>query len=257
MNRTIPLRHLPIRIACSVRAGVFLAAALGVTGSAAAQIKPRVLPPPPPPRRSAPPPSKPAPASAPPAAPAPAAQPGNRPANSVLASPVRTETGPLVNPGHPAQMQMHIAEWMEAHRNLPLAQQHQALEAEPGFQGYKPQEQAQMHKRLTQLNRMDPQKRNQTLKFTETMEHLAPPQRQQVRNVLGELGSLPEDRQHAVNRAYLQLRDLPEPERQAYINSAQFRGQFNDQERATVGNMVTAAPLLRMFQDQPAGPPKD
>jgi Protein of unknown function (DUF3106) len=159
-----------------------------------------------------------------------------------------------VSLGHPTQTQQHLAGWMEAHKNLPLDKQQQALENEPGFKQQAPEEQQRLHQQLNQLNKMPQEKLNQRIQFTEAMERLAPAQRQQVRNVLGQLGSLPEDRQHAVKRAYLQLRDLPEGQRQAYMNSPQFRGQFNPQEQAVVGNMVNSAPLLRSFEAPPAVP---
>jgi len=243
MSRYTLFRNLPTRIACRVRAGVFVAVAVGLSGAGPGVLaqRPRVAPPP---KRNL---------SRPNAQPQQQTRPMERPAQPP-ANPAGAGSAPrLVDPGHPAQMQMHLGAWMEAHRNLPLEQQHAALDAEPGFRNLRPEEQAQLHQRLNQLNRMPPEKLNQTLRYTEIMEHFSPPQRQQVKNVLGQLGSLPEDRQRAVTRAYRQLRDLPEDQRQAYMNSPQFRAQFNDQERATVGNMVNAGPLLRAFDP----PPKD
>ncbi len=249
MSRNTLARTFPTRIAYRVRAGVFLAL-VGMATVAWAQ-KGRVLPPPP--RRNNAQQSKPAPAQQ-----APVERPPMNPANTMQASPgPRPATAPLVAPGHPLQMAGHLGTWMEAHRNLTLEQQHTALDAEPGFRTLQPAEQAALHQQLTRLNRMPPEQQQQRMRYTEEMETLAPPQRQQVRNVLGQLGSLPEDRQIAVKRAYKQLRDLPEGQRQAYMNSPQFRAQFNEQERMTVGNMVNSAPLLRRFESPPPTPHED
>lgn len=253
MSRNIQVRNLPTRIARRVRAGVFLAA-LGLAAGAEGQ-KPRVVPPPP--KRTNAQPARQAPAQAP--APQPTRAPVERPATTTIPTTIPTTPSagggtPLVSLGHPAQTQQHLAGWMQAHRNLPLVQQQQALENEPGFRQQAPAEQERLRQQLTQLNRMPPEKLNQRTQFIEQMERLAPAQRQQVRNVLGQLGSLPEDRQHAVKRAYLQLRDLPEGQRLAYMNSPQFRLQFNPQEQSTVVNLVNSAPLLRSFEAPPSVP---
>jgi hypothetical protein len=271
MSRYTLFRNLPTRIACRVRAGVFVAVALGLTGSGAiAQGKPRAMQQP---KRSFSRPNvQPAPQQRPSQVPPQQQRPAEHPAQSTpqqqqtrsMERPVQPATNPagagpaLVSPGHPAQMQMHLGGWMDAHRNLSVEQQHAALDAEPGFRDLNPDEQARLHQQLTQLNHLPPEKRAQRIQYLEQMEKLTPPQRQEVNRVMGQVGSLPEDRQRAVVRAYRQLRDLPEPQRQAYMNSTQFRSQFSDQERTTVGNMVNAAPLLRSFEQQPAaGPPKD
>jgi Protein of unknown function (DUF3106) len=263
MSRYTLFRNLPTRIACRVRAGVFVAAVVGLTGAGAmAQGKPRAMQQP---KRSFSRPNvQPVPQQRPPQAqqqrPAQApAQQQTRP----MERPSQPATNPagagsaLVSPGHPRQMQLHLGAWMDAHRSLPLAQQHAALDAEPGFHELNPEEQSRLHQQLTSLNRLPPDKQQQRIQYAEAMEKLSPPQQQQVNKVLGQIGSLPEDRQRAVTRAYRQLRDLPEGQQQAYMNSPQFRSQFNDQERATVGNMVNAAPLLRSFDPPAPGPPKD
>ncbi len=159
----------------------------------------------------------------------------------------------LIVPNRPNQSQQHLAGWMEAHRNLPLAQQQRALENEPGFRSYSPQEQQRMRDRLTQLNAMPPQQRQKVIERTEAMERLAPPQRQQVRNAMAQLGNLPEDRRHVVSRTFYQLRDLPPQQRQAYMNSPQFRGQFSDQERGAISGLLEITPLYPPLQG-PAQP---
>jgi hypothetical protein len=271
MSRYTLFRNLPTRLACRVRVGVFVVVALGFGGVGVAQGKPRGMQQPK--RGFSHPIAQPAPQQRPPQAPPQQQRPAEHPAQSTpqqaqqarpLERPAQPGTNPaaegsLVSPGHPRQMQLHLGPWMDAHRNLSEEQQHSALDAEPGFRDLNPNEQARLHQQLAQLNRMPPEQRARTIQRAELMEKLTPQQQQQVTRVMGQLGSLPEDRQRAVTRAYRQLRDLPEGQREAYMNSPQFRGQFNDQERATVGNMVNSAPLLRPFEQSPpaAGPPKD
>jgi hypothetical protein len=55
---------------------------------------------------------------------------------------------------------------------------------------------------------------------------------------------LPEDRRRLVARAFRDLREMPEPQRQAILNSDRFRGQFSDQERNTISNLLVVEPYL-------------
>ncbi len=141
-----------------------------------------------------------------------------------------------------ANPQQHLGQWMSSHSSQPLDQQQRALEQEPGFHQLRPEVQQHMRDRLTQLNRMTPERRQLAIQRTEAMERLVPQQRIQVRSALGQLGTLPPERQRAVVRAFGTVRDMPETQRQMYLNSPQFRGQFNDQERDTLNNLVRVTP---------------
>jgi len=160
---------------------------------------------------------------------------------------------PPVNAPHPAQgakqigpkpNQEHLAQWMDRHSSLPLADQQRALESEPGFRDLPPQTQQRMRDRLTQLNSMTPEQRQRILEHTEQMEHLTPPQRQQVRGALEQYRGLPEDRRRMVARAFRDLREMPQPQRQEILNSDRFRGQFSDQERNTLSDLLAVEPYL-------------
>lgn len=150
-----------------------------------------------------------------------------------------------------AQNQIHIGPWMEAHRTLPLAQQQRALESEPGFRALKPQEQQQLHNRLTQLNSMPPAEREKLIERAEMMERLAPVQRQQVRAAMAQLGGIPEERRHLVSRQFFQIRDMQQSQREAYVNSPEYRSQFNEQERSAITGLLNVAPIYPPLQAQP------
>ena len=151
--------------------------------------------------------------------------------------------GGLNTPSRP-EAQQHLNEWMDTHRNLSPEQQHGALEAEPGFRQLRPEEQQRMHNQLSRLNSMSPEQRQRTIARTEWMERLAPQQRQEVRSAMAQLGSLPQDRSYAVGRAFRAVEAMPPGERQAYLNSPQFRDQFSDQERGTLHHLLNVSPLL-------------
>jgi hypothetical protein len=132
---------------------------------------------------------------------------------------------------------------MDRHSNLSLPEQQRALENEPGFRDLPPPTQQRMRDRLTQLNNMSPEQRQRILDRTEAMERLTLPQRQQVRGAMQQLGGLPEDRR-LVARAFRDLREMPQPQRQAILDSDRFRGQFSDQERSTLSNLLAVEPYL-------------
>lgn len=140
--------------------------------------------------------------------------------------------------------QEHLGQWMDRHSNMPLADQQRALEKEPGFRDLPPETQQRMRDRLTQLNNMSPEQRRRMLERTEIMEHLTPEQRQQFRSSVQQLGAFPEDRRRMVARAFHDLREMPQPQRQAILSSDRFRGQFSDQERSTLSNLLSVEPYI-------------
>jgi hypothetical protein len=153
-------------------------------------------------------------------------------------------SAPGVKQGGAKANQEHLAQWMDRHSNLPLAEQQKALENEPGFRDLPPQTQQAMRNRLTQLNNMTPEQRRRILEHTEEMEHLTPPQRQQLRGALEQYRGLPEDRRRLVARAFRDLREMPPQQRQALMSSNRFRTQFSDQERNTLSGLLAVEPYL-------------
>lgn len=134
----------------------------------------------------------------------------------------------------------HLAEWMNQHGGLSLAQQQQALQREPGFRSLPAQTQQRELDRLAQLNAMSPQQRDRLIRNNEHLETLSPDQRGQVRGAMQQLGALPPDQRRMVARNFRELRDLP-PEQRA---SAMSRMPLNEAQRATLGNLLRVEPLL-------------
>jgi hypothetical protein len=144
----------------------------------------------------------------------------------------------------PKPNQEHLEEWMDRHRNLPLAQQQAALQNEPGFRELPQQTQQRMLNNLAKLNNMPEEQRRRLLEHNEVMEHLTPPQRQQVRGAMQEFNALPPDRRRLVARAFRDLREMPEPQRQAILGSDRLHGEFSDYERSTLSNLLAVEPYL-------------
>ncbi len=174
-----------------------------------------------------------------------------------VAQPPSKAIPPRTPSTHPqkAPQPQHLAEWMDSHRNLSPAAQQQALEREPGFHSMKPEVQQRMRDRLTELNNMPPAQRERVLAHTQAMERLTMPQRQQVRGAMQQLGALPIDRRRVVARTFRDMRDMPAGQRQAYMNSEWYRGQFNDTERNTLSSLMAVEPFLPLVPPAHAAPP--
>lgn len=161
-------------------------------------------------------------------------QPAPRP--HAYAPPPRS--GPALRPGP------HLPEWMARHSNLSLPEQQHALENEPGFRDLPPQTQLRLHNQLALLNGMPPEQRRRWLAHNEALEHLTPQQRQQFNGSLAQLGALPPNRRLLVARAFHDLREMPLAQRQAMLSSDRMRGEFTDQERGTLTNLLAVEPYI-------------
>jgi hypothetical protein len=138
----------------------------------------------------------------------------------------------------------HLNQWMQQHHNMSPQDQERALRKEPGFNQLPQQTQQRMMQRLDRLNSMPPEQRERVLQRGEVMERMSPQQRMQVRGAMGQLSSLPDDRRRAVARSWRELRGLPAAQQNQILNSPQYRQQFSDEERGTLGNLLSVSPLL-------------
>ena len=155
----------------------------------------------------------------------------------------------------PRRNREHLAQWMQQHSNLSLADQQRALGNEPGFRGLPPQTQQQMRNRLVQLNNMPPERRRRLLERIEDMERLTLPQRQQVRGAMHQLGELPPDRRRMVAQAFRNLRYMPPSQQQALLHSENFRGRFSPQEQSALSHLLAVGPLLPIDHPSPGPAP--
>lgn len=138
----------------------------------------------------------------------------------------------------------HLGQWMQQHSNLSPQQQQHALEREPGFSQLPQATQQRMVERLNRLNSMPEPQRERVLQRGEALERLNPQQRVQVRSAMGQLGALPEDRRRAVARTFRELRTMTPEQQNQLLGSPEYRQQFSDEERGTLGNLLSVSPLL-------------
>jgi Protein of unknown function (DUF3106) len=134
--------------------------------------------------------------------------------------------------GHPPQNQPgHAGNWLRHYKDLPPAQQRQALENDPQFRRLPPQQQYRLQNRLQHFSSLPPQQQERVLNRMETWEHLTSEQKDRARQLFQRFKQLPPDRRQAVNRAIRGMRDLTPDQRDQLINSPQYRDSFSLQER--------------------------
>ena len=148
------------------------------------------------------------------------------------------------NAGPNATRGEHLQQWMQQHGNLNMQQQQQALQHESGFQQLPPEQQQRMLNRLDRLNSMSPEQRTRVLQRSEQIERLNPQQRNQIRSAMGQLGTLPPDRRVLVARSFRELRSLPPQQQNQLLNSPEYHQQFSDEERGTLGHLLSVSPIL-------------
>jgi hypothetical protein len=136
----------------------------------------------------------------------------------------------------------HLPQWFRQHQNLSFPAQEHALHNEPGFNRLPPATQERLLNRLRQLNTMPPLQRERTLQRMEAMERLSPAQRQEVRNAMQQVTEMAPDRQRMMHKAFRDLSQMPYQQRWAILNSQQFRVQFSDWERQTLGTILSVQP---------------
>ncbi len=165
------------------------------------------------------------------------------PANGAPAPNAAQNNGNQARPAPPPK-QEHLQEWINAHQNLTVDQRVQALQQEPGFNQLPQATQQRMVQRLRELSAMSPEQQQTRTSSIEAMERLSPQQRQQMRGALLAISNMPEDRQRLVRKAFRDLREVPVEQRQAILNSENFRTQFSPYERSVLGNLLAVEPYL-------------
>jgi hypothetical protein len=141
------------------------------------------------------------------------------------------------------QRQGHLADWMQNHSNMSLAEQQRAMQNEPGFRELDRQTQQRELNRLGQLYALSPQQRARRLDRLEAFENLNPAQRQQYDAAARQLGVLPRPRQNMIAHAMIDMRDMPPQQREQVIDSPAFAQQFPDPgERAMIRTLLSAEP---------------
>jgi predicted Fe-S protein YdhL (DUF1289 family) len=84
---------------------------------------------------------------------------------------------------------------------------------------------------LNQYQNMTPEQRQDMRSRLQMFNQLPPEKQTQARRVWGQYGKLPADRQPLLRNEFENLRSMPEAERNARVNSDEFRSKYNAGEQ--------------------------
>jgi hypothetical protein len=162
--------------------------------------------------------AKPAKAAAPPRTGA-AANPGDRPAPGGPRLP-----NPLRNP-----VQRLMA--------MPPEQRERVLEKLP------PQQQAKLRQRLDEFDKLPPAERARRLQLLQSFSSLPPEKQEILGRQLPAFNALPEERRKVLRKELVQLWRMPESERQARLNSDEFKSRFSSSEWQMLSDISANYPV--------------
>src|SRR5437763_6897233 len=92
---------------------------------------------------------------------------------------------------------------------------------------FQPDKRKQVEARLNRYKNLPPEERSRP----QTFSQLPPEKQNQARRAWAQFGKLPKDRQPLLRDEFENLRTMPEAERNARINSDEFRNKYNANEQ--------------------------
>jgi hypothetical protein len=99
-----------------------------------------------------------------------------------------------------------------------------------------------IRQRIRRYNQMHPEEQQALRERYQVFSQLPPQQQQIVRQRWAEFRKLPVERRPIVHGEVEQIRLLPESQRQAAMNSNDFRGRFSPQEQQIIRDLSTYLP---------------
>lgn len=159
--------------------------------------------------------------------------------------------GPIARNPNPQHAQRPRGEWLRKYKEMPPAVQQRLLNNDPDFQKLPPERQQRLRQKLQQFNTLPPPQKEKIVQRMEAFDRLTPDQQQQARGLHAKMQNIPEDRRKMMRTALRSLRQMSPEQRTQVMNSDQFKGMFNDDERDVMRGLTE----LPIGQPQPLQPP--
>jgi Protein of unknown function (DUF3106) len=99
-----------------------------------------------------------------------------------------------------------------------------------------PERQKKIEEQLNQYQRLSPEERRDLRSRYAGFNQLPPEKQNQARRVYQQFGRLPQDRRAPVQSEFENLRSMPEAERNARLNSDEFRNKYTAGEQGILRN---------------------
>lgn len=99
-----------------------------------------------------------------------------------------------------------------------------------------PERRKKIEEQLNHYQSLSPSEKRDLRSRYQGFNQLSPEKQNQARRVYRQFGQLPPGRQAPVRSEFENLRTMPEAERNARLNSDEFRTKYNDKEQAILRN---------------------
>lgn len=100
-----------------------------------------------------------------------------------------------------------------------------------------PDRRQKIEEQLNQYKNLTPAERRELRARLAVFNQLSPEKQNQARRLFQQFGKLPADRQTPVRAEFENLRSMPESERNARLNSDEFRNKYNSNEQGFLRNL--------------------
>ena len=168
----------------------------------------------------------------------------NKPAPAPKAPPAaprnfNNNRGPAMRAGAPRQNAPRINNPGPAQRLLQMTpeERERALEKLPA------QRQEQIRRQLEKLDSLPKAEKEHIARQARGLDSLSPPQRKVVTQQLAAFNHLPEDRIRPVRGELVKLMKMPEEQRNARINSDEFKKRYSPEEQGILRDLSANLPL--------------
>ncbi|HLJ50264.1 MAG TPA: DUF3106 domain-containing protein [Bryobacteraceae bacterium] len=105
-----------------------------------------------------------------------------------------------------------------------------------------PGQRERVQQRLRQFDQLPPEQKRQVQNQLERLRQLPPKKQEQVREAMRKFGDQPPDRKKAMRQELRGMESLSPSERQARLNSPDFKSKFNKDEQDMVKHMSEILP---------------
>ncbi len=147
--------------------------------------------------------------------------------------------------GHtPLASPVHLPDWLDQHKDIPVAQQELLIRRDPTFGRLDAQAQSRLLDQLHRVDALPPARRERYLARNEALERLTPDERAAFNQSMEQMTALPPERQTVVRQAFQQLRDYPVARREAQLNTDHYTATLAPEERGMLLNLLRVEPYL-------------
>jgi hypothetical protein len=114
---------------------------------------------------------------------------------------------------------------------------------EQALEKFNPQQQAQVRQQLERLDKLSQAQKDHIARQARALDSLPPEKHRIVTQQLRAFNKLPDDRIQPVRRELLQLMKMPEEQRNARLNSDEFKKQYSATEQSILSDLSQNLPL--------------